>query len=445
VKPFQHGLIEAQEAIQAGEYSAREYIESCIARTRAVEPHLHAFAYFDPQYVLQQLEASLCAQVPGRLAGLPLGIKDIIATASVPTEMGSAAFKGYVPFQSAWVVEQLKREGAVIFGKTATTEFAWRQAAKTRNPWKLSHTPGGSSSGSAAAVALGCVPAALGTQTFGSVIRPAAYCGVVGFKPSFGSIPRTGIYPVAHSLDHVGVLARSVADAALVADVLFAQDNSDFYRHEKPTHTWPSDIRTTPPRIARLDTSAWGDMSVEQYATLENTANTLRAAGAIVETLKLTADFDAIWQVANTLCDAEGSQVNERFATESPIRVSQHIIDMIVRGKQVTSAAYIRAKQQQSILARSFSALLATFDAVLTAPAAGEAPSGLTNTGDAKFCIPFSVLGAPAITLPQTFSANGLPLGIQLIADWGRDQQLIETAMWVEQKLERTIRFPPIA
>ncbi len=375
---------------------------------------------------------------------MPIGIKDIIATAGVPTEMGAAAFKGHIPTTSAWVVEQLIKAGAVMFGKTATTEFAWRHPAKTRNPWNLSHTPGGSSSGSAAAVALGCVPAALGTQTFGSVIRPAAYCGVVGFKPSFGSIPRTGVYPLAHSLDHVGVLARSVSDAAFVADALFGRDGVDFPHFEKLARIWPFDKPRSPPRIALLDTASWGEISHEQRAAVETAADALRSAGAAVEKIALNSEFDVIWQIANNLCDAEGGAVHATLAQEKPARVSQHILEMVGRAQHISSADYIRAKELQARLARSFTASVASFDAILTAPATGEAPAGLANTGDARFCIPFSVLGVPAITLPVTFSANGLPLGIQLAADWGRDKQLIETALWVEQALGRRTQFPRV-
>jgi amidase len=444
VKLFQHGLIEARAAIAAGEFSAGEYLESCIARTLSVEHALNAFVYFNPQQVRRQLAAQQGRESTGPLAGMPIGIKDIIATAGIPTEMGSAAFKGHIPNTSAWVVARLEGAGSLMFGKTATTEFAWRQPAATRNPWKLGHTPGGSSSGSAAAVAAGCVPAALGTQTFGSVIRPAAYCGVVGYKPSFGATPRTGVYPLSPSLDHIGAFARSVGDAALLAAEITGADGIDFLDFAPPTPCWPVAVRASPPRIALVRTEIWNRTALQQQQAVEHTATLLESLGAEVHTLELPASFAQIWDVAKTICDAEGTLVNTHFADETPPRVSVPILELVARGQKISAGAYLKAKSSQQALIREFAKIMAPFDALLTAPALDVAPSGLENTGDAVFCIPFTLLGVPAITLPVSVSNAGLPLGIQLAGCRGDDRRLLEAALWIERALSKPIDFPEL-
>lgn len=432
------GLVDALAAVTAGDFTAADYVNSCLDRTQAVESRVGAFIHFDEGAVRE----ATSLPVRGLLGGMPVGIKDVIATRSVPTEMGSAAFRGHVPEQSAWVVQALDDAGAVMFGKTVTTEFAWRQAGKTRNPWNLAHTPGGSSSGSAAAVAAGCVPVALGTQTLGSVIRPAAFCGVVGYKPSYGSIPRTGVYALAHSLDHVGIFARHVTDAAFVASLLTASDGLDFPRSYPFAPAWPVTQAARPPRIVVLRTAMWERSSGEQQALIERTADQLAAAGAAVTWLEWPDLFSTTWAVAQTLCDAEGAAVNAHLADEKPPRISQPSLDLVARGKAVKVLDYIQALKDQQILTRAFAGYMAPFDAVLTAPAFGEAPMGLDATGDAAFCTPFSLFGAPAISLPAALSANGLPLGVQLASPWGCDRTLLESALWLERQLGWGVRFP---
>lgn len=433
-------------AIAEGRFTAHAYVDSCIQRTIMLEEPIGAFANFNPDRVRAQVKPH--ATTSGRLANMPIGIKDIIATRNVATEMGSAAFRGHIPDTSAWVVDKLARESAIMFGKTVTTEFAWREPGKTRNPWGLDHTPGGSSSGSAAAVAAGCVPAALGTQTFGSVIRPAAFCGVVGFKPSFGAIPRTGIYPMSDSLDQVGVFTRSVTDAVLLSACLWTDAGTVQQHDGNAVPPALTDGLTAPDQrpqqIALLHTSRWDRANAAQQQLVNDTAARLITHGANVTLLSLPASFDAIWDIAATLCDVEGAEVNARFMDENPPRVSRHILELITRGKACSASDYQRAKAAQQSLTHQFHDLMAPFDAVLSAPARGAAPKGLGDTGDAVFCIPFSVLGGPAITLPAAMSANGLPLGIQLVHRWGDDQRLINAARWVEQHLARPLLFPLI-
>jgi amidase len=436
---YRLGITEALAAIASGQCTRSAYLESCIARTLAVEPAIAAFAHFDPEAV-----RSAAVHDAGILAGMPIGIKDIIRTRGVPTEMGSAAFRGHVPDVSATVIDALTEAGAVVFGKTVTTEFAWRNPGPTRNPWNTAHTPGGSSSGSAAAVAAGCVPGALGTQTLGSVLRPAAFCGVVGYKPSYGAISRTGVYPLAASLDHIGVFTRGVADAALLASALFGHDAIDVpHVTQLPALRPLQPLRA--PRIALLHTSIWDRVSPDQQALVDATAALLAEHGAVVTPLALPAAFDVLWSTAQTLCDVEGAAVNADLAAETPPRVSQATIDLVTRGSAVTALDYVRARETQRSLIEAFAAIMAPFDAALMAPALGVAPVGLDDTGDAVLCTPGSLLGGPAITMPCGVGEDRLPLGIQLLGRWGDDQRLLETAAWVEHAIGWSRDFPAVS
>ncbi len=437
MEAYRLGLTEALAEIEAGRLTKDDYLESCIARAEAVEPTVHAFAYFDADAVRRSTSSS------GPLAGIPVGIKDIIATAGMPTEMGSPAYRGHVPERSAWVVDALTNAGAIVFGKTVTTEFAWRKPGATRNPWNVAHTPAGSSSGSAAAVAYGAVPAALGTQTLGSVLRPAAFCGVVGYKPSYAAIPRTGVHPLAGSLDHVGMFTRSVDDVALLASALFGRDGIDVPMHAAIAPPWPLREPRGAPRIALWRTSRWDLASAEQRDCVEATARLLEASGATVTPLDLPASFDALWPAAPTIIDVEGAIVSGALADETPPRIGAPTLDLVARGRAIAAVDYVAARQTQQRLRLAFDALMAPFDAALTAPALGTAPAGLGDTGDAMFCTPASVLGVPAIALPAAIGAAGLPLGVQLIGRWSRDRELLETARWVERRLAWTYRFPP--
>jgi amidase len=433
---YQLGVVDALAAIDAGRLTRADYLESCIARTLAVEPTIHAFAHFDAA-------ALRPAQVAagGPLAGIPIGLKDIIDTRGMPTERGSAAFVGRVPDTSAWVVDRLVDAGAVIFGKTVTTEFAWRHPGATCNPWNPAHTPGGSSSGSAAAVAAGCVPVALGTQTLGSVLRPAAFCGVVGYKPSFGAIPREGVYPLADSLDHIGVFARHVADAAFVVARLTDPDGRDAPREPPP---WPLRAAVAAPRIAWLRTVSADALTDEQRDLVSSVVGRLEADGAIVVPIELPPIFDQLRQAALTICDVEGATVNAALAAERPPRISAHTIALVERGSAVRAVDYVHARRTQRDLIRHFAAILQPYDAALLPPALGTAPHGQSDTGDAVYCTPASLLGAPAIALPAGRGANGLPLGIQLVNAWGTDRRLLETALWVERALQWPVAFPTL-
>ena len=296
---FRLGLQEMLRAYREGRATVQELVESCSARIAAQDGRIQAWEWFDASRAMAEAEeraGGILADLP--LFGIPVGVKDIIATRGIPTRMGSRIFANHVPTHSAWVVRRLEALGGLVMGKTVTTEFAYQQPGKTRNPWNPAHTPGGSSSGSAAAVAAGFVPVAIGTQTLGSVIRPAAFCGVVGYKPSFGAISRTGIHPLSSTLDTVGVFARSIADAAWFGACLMGLDSKDEATGTKGATRLlrvPLEPPAAPPRLAVVKTSKWPLATEAQRNHFAECVATLKNAGASVREVPLPRAFDDAW------------------------------------------------------------------------------------------------------------------------------------------------------
>ncbi|NEU12747.1 amidase [Methylobacterium sp. BTF04] len=427
------GLVDALTAFRDGQATPADYLAACQAAALA-QRDLAAFTYL----------ATDLAVGDGPWAGLPVGVKDIIATADMPTTNGSAIYADHVPAADAWIVGRLKALGASVIGKTVSTEFAWRHPGPTHNPWKRGHTPGGSSSGSAAAVAAGIVPLALGTQTFGSVIRPAAYCGVVGFKPSYGAIPRIGVHPLAPSLDHLGLFTRSVTDVAFALARLIGRDDAD--RHGRPLPGFPLDHDTglvprAAPRLALVRTALWDRAEPEPRALLEAAAAMMRSAGGHVSDLVLPAAYDVLWQDARTILAVEASAGFGTLVQRFPDRTSQPLKDLVAEGAQIPAVAYAEALRRQADLRADLGTVLQGYDAILTLPASGPAPEGLASTGDPGFCVPWTCLGVPALALPAGESA-GLPLGLQLVGTYRNDLALLGTARWCERVLSRPIAFP---
>jgi Asp-tRNA(Asn)/Glu-tRNA(Gln) amidotransferase A subunit family amidase len=343
-----------------------------------------------------------------------------------------------VPAADAWVVERLRNLGATIFGKTVSTEFAWRHPGPTVNPWNPGHTPGGSSSGSAAAVAAGLVPLALGTQTLGSVIRPAAFNGIVGLKPSFGAIPRVGVHPLSFSLDHVGFFARRVDDVAFGLSLLAGSTDGDIHGRPLPALTVDVDTGVMPldrPRLAVVRFAKYERAEPEQKQVFEATIETLRSAGAIVEERELTA-LDAVnWSAINTIILSEATVIFSDLIARFPDRVSDVMKGHVETGRTKSAMEYLAAKAAQDKRRTALSSELEGYDAVLTLPAFGEAPRGLASTGDAEYCAPWTFLGAPAVTVPAGFGRNGLPLGIQIAGRYRDDLRVLRVAKWVEATL----------
>lgn len=426
------GVLELLRMFKGDQAAADRYAASCLEKTKAIEPKLKAFEYLPVDV----------ARRPGPLSGIPVAIKDIIATSDMPTTNGSPIYKDHVPAKDAWVVERLRSLGATIFGKSVSTEFAWRHPGPTVNPWNHAHTPGGSSSGSAAAVGAGLVPLALGTQTLGSVIRPAAFNGVVGLKPSFGAIPRTGVHPLSPSLDHVGFFARRVDDVAYALSLLAA--SSDLDLHGRPLPGFQVDIAQgvpplEKPRLAIVRFEKWSKAEPEQQKVFEAALAKLRDAGAVTEELELAELDKTNWSAINTILSSEAALIFGDLIARYPDRTSDHLKTAVQTGKVHAAWNYLVAKAQQEKLRSRLAADIAGFDAVVTLPAFGEAPKGLSYTGDAEYCAPWTLLGAPAISLPAGFGKNGLPLGVQLVGAYRQDYHLLRVAKWTESAL----RFDP--
>jgi Asp-tRNA(Asn)/Glu-tRNA(Gln) amidotransferase A subunit family amidase len=407
----------AAEAIRAREITATDYISGLIARIGEREPEVQAWQYFNPAQALDQasrLDArDDLAALP--LAGVAVGVKDIIDTEDMPTENGTPLDAGRCPTADATVVRLLREAGAIIMGKAVTTELAFMHPSKTRNPHHPQHTPGGSSSGSAAAVAAGMVPIALGTQTNGSVIRPASFCGVFGLKPTFGLFPRAGVLEESGSLDTVGVFARSLNGIAAVTEVL-ARGAGDYTRAAQDP--------LGAPRFAFVKTPAWPFAEGSTKKAFEEVAEAL---GPSCETLDLPPGFDRVIGFHRTIMLAELALNFGRYYERGKDRLSSAIREAIEAGRTFLATDYAEALRAREQLYEQFLSLLSPYDAVITPPAAGPAPRGLETTGNPVFCTLWTYLGVPALSLPL-LRVNGLPLGIQLAGRRFEEANLFRSA-----------------
>jgi amidase len=432
------GVFDLLRQFRKDEAAADRYAAACLEKAKAIEPQLKAFEVLPTD----------TRRRPGPLSGIPVAIKDIIATSDMPTTNGSPIYRDHIPANDAWVVERLRQLGATIFGKTVTTEFAWRHPGPTVNPWNAEHTPGGSSSGSAAVVAAGLVPLALGSQTLGSVIRPAAFNGIVGFKPSYGAIPRIGVHPLSSSLDHVGFFARRVDDVALALSLLAATSDRDPHGRPVPAFQVDPERGVEPlarPRLGIVRFDKWSRVEAEQQKTFEGTIEKLRASGAVVEELVL-AELDRVnWQAIVTILESEGAHLFAELVARYPDRTSDHLKSLVTNGKAISAPDYLAAKASQEQRRVALGHEMKGFDALLTLPAFGEAPRGLHYTGDAGYCAPWTFVGAPAVTLPAGLGKSGLPLGIQIVGDYRNDLRLLRAAKWVEIALSFDPGIPRIA
>jgi Asp-tRNA(Asn)/Glu-tRNA(Gln) amidotransferase A subunit family amidase len=422
------GLLELLRQFRDNPAAADHYAAARLERARAVEPMLKAFEYLPVDTTPR----------PGPLSGIPVAIKDIIATVDMPTTNGSPVYKDHVPTADAWIVERLRNLGATIFGKTVSTEFAWRHPGPTVNPWNSKHTPGGSSSGSAAAVAAGIVPLALGTQTLGSVIRPAAFNGVVGLKPSFGAVPRTGVHPLSPSLDHVGFFARCVDDVALALSLLAGSSDGD--RHGQPLPGFHVDVDQGlaplgKPRLGIVRFEKWSRAEPEQQQVFEAAIAKLRDAGAVLDEPDLSEFDRANWKAINIILASEGAAIFADLVARNPDRTSDHLKSLVESGRAIAATDYLAAKAAQDKFRRALTGELSGYDALVTLPAFGEAPAGLHYTGDAEYCAPWTWLGMPAVTLPVGFGKNGLPLGLQIVGEYRNDHRTLRVAKWIESVL----------
>jgi Asp-tRNA(Asn)/Glu-tRNA(Gln) amidotransferase A subunit family amidase len=412
---------EAVTRLAAGDLTAEALTRACLERAGA-GAGIKAWAWLDPEQALAQARAVDRAGRKGPLAGVPVGIKDIIDTVDMPTEHGSPIYRGNRPFADAACVALIRAASGVVFGKTVTTEFANRHPGPTIHPHNAAHTPGGSSSGSAAAVADFQVPVALGTQTGGSVIRPAAFCGVIGYKPSFGEFSRVGVKMQCHNLDTVGILCRSLEDVALMRGVLLAQSLRRV------------DRTSAVPRIGFCRTPAWEHAEADTRALLERTAAALRAAGASMQDVTLIPkdildhhrrifEFEAARNYAYEY-EVHGAQMSEALRD-----------GLLARGRELPLPAYIEALETAEAFRRNLEDIFTEVDVLIAPSAVGEAPEGLASTGDARFNAIWTLAWTPCLTLPAGNGRKGLPLGVQLIGPRFRDEALLDAAAWVEARL----------
>lgn len=427
---FRLSLSDAVRRLATGEMSAEAYTRSCLLRVRQLDEAVEAFAWLDPEHAIQRAREAdqrlKSGRMPGALHGVPIGVKDLIATRGVPTAMGSPIYTGNVPQANAEVVDRMVAAGALMFGKTVTTEFAFMVPSKTHNPWNAKHTPGGSSSGSAAAVAAGFCPVAIGTQTNGSVIRPAAFCGVVGYKPGKGVVSTEGIFPFSPTLDQPGVFARCVDDAALfVAHIA----------NSRWTISPQISALKHAPRVVATRTPVWHLASEDARQRFAMDVAGLREAGAEVEDIELPASFNDAHKVHRTIMlyeAAAGSRaVRQRYAAQ----LSEFLRKALEEGDRIGRSEYERALKKREALQRDISRFLDDFDAIVTPPAAGEAPASLDTTGDPSFCTIWTLLGVPAVVIPTGLGSHGLPMGLQIIGNQGESNHLLATAMWCERQL----------
>jgi Asp-tRNA(Asn)/Glu-tRNA(Gln) amidotransferase A subunit family amidase len=443
---YRMGLAEAAQAIRRGNLSSEDLTHGLLERIASHEHTVQAFQWIDPARALdlaRQADRRVgSGEALGPVHGIPVGIKDIVETRGIPTGMGSPIFDGYVPAGSATLVRQMEAAGAFVLGKTVTTEFAFFFPGKTRNPWNPKHTPGGSSSGSAAAVAMGFLSGAVGTQTNGSVIRPAAFCGVVGYKPTAGSISLDGVHPFSRSLDQAGVFARSVPDAALLAAVLVGKGNDDPAKETQHAGI-PHEVvpLSRPPRLAVVRSPVWRQADAHAQEHFLNMAARLRAAGAEVQEQELPPSFGEAHPLHRTVYYGEGARVFAELQRRERQRLSPRLNGAIDEGMVITDSALARALERQSQLTQELDAFLHSFDGVITPPTPGEAPKDLTQTGDPTFCTIWSLCGVPAVTIPAGQGPAGLPLGLQVVGSRSSDSRVLSVALWCDEQIGWTRRM----
>jgi Asp-tRNA(Asn)/Glu-tRNA(Gln) amidotransferase A subunit family amidase len=416
--------IEAARRIAQGEIAAEALVRAYLDHIAAREAVVGAWHYLDPERALAEARRRDAEPPRGPLHGVPIAVKDLIDTEDMPTAYGSPIYRGYRPVADAACVALARAAGAVVLGKTVTTEFAAFTPGKTANPCNPAHTPGGSSSGSAAAVADGMAPLAFGTQTAGSVIRPAAFCGCVALKASFGLLPRAGIKPLADSLDTLGLFARTVADAAFFAGVL--TDRSDLRRLAPLTR---------PPAFGLYRTPYWERAEPAAAAALDRAREALERKGARVEEIAILPEHEGLAEAQDCIMLYEMARSLAFERTRHSAELSPRLAQMLDAGMTVGAADYDAALARTEAARQSLPAFFAEYDAVLTPAAPGEAPVGLGATGDPIFNRMWTLLGVPCATLPARWAANGLPTGVQLLGRLREEARLMRAAAFLEQAL----------
>jgi aspartyl-tRNA(Asn)/glutamyl-tRNA(Gln) amidotransferase subunit A len=434
-------LTEAVRRIRTRELSPLELLESCLKQIDRLEPDVKAWVTIDREGGLRQAkllrDEAIVGNFRGLLHGIPVGIKDIFYTAGMRTTAGHSAMAEFVPQFDSAVAGRLKQAGAIILGKTATTEFALMAPAKTRNPWNLAHTPGGSSSGSGAAVAARMCPLAIGSQTGGSTIRPAAYCGVVGFKPTYGRVSAFGMIPLAYNTDHPGIIAREVNDLALMLQALAGYDSRDHTSAMMPLGDYLKEFEApvTQPSIA-LMTGDFMEMATDEIRTNVSTvADRFAHAGARVEQIPPPPSFSELGKAFWTILATEPAAYHEEDLKNRPGTFDPKTREFLQKGLATPAVKYLHSLEVQRRFRREAALILQHYDAILMPSTNFTAPAGLESTGDPVFNNPWSMSGNPVVGLPSGLSGQGLPMAVQLVGAAFAEGRLLALAGWCEKEL----------
>ncbi|MNX57649.1 Glutamyl-tRNA(Gln) amidotransferase subunit A [compost metagenome] len=417
------GALEAARKLQRRELTAVQLVRACFARIEQRENTIHAWTALQKQAALDYAQTLDEGALRGPLHGLPIGVKDLFDTVDLPTRYGSPIYERHRPGLDAASVALCRGAGAVVVGKTVTTEFATYQAGPTRNPRNEAYTPGGSSSGSAAAVADDMVPFALGSQTAGSIIRPASYCGIVGFKPTFGAIPCAGVKSLAESLDTVGGFARSVPDVALFASVMMRDARMLNLSYDAK------------PRVGMCRTLQWRHAQAETKEAFAQAAATLSRAGAVVQEVPLPAQDCMLVQLHADIMAFEASQSLAYERLQHAGQLSPKIQAVLEAGSQITAEQHIRNLARAEESRARVNSWFEDYDVVLAPSAAGEAPFADLGTGDPQFSRPWTLFGLPCLNLPFATGPQGLPVGLQLIGQRYDDYRALAIGAWVHERL----------
>ena len=434
--------VEAAGAIRDGRLHSEQLVTQYLDRIDATDATIKAWAWIDREHALEQAREAdgirKSGRATGALHGVPVGLKDIVDTADMPTERGTPIFKGRMAHGDARMVERLRDAGAVIMGKTKTTELAYMHPTDTTNPHDASRSPAGSSSGSAAAVAARHVPIAVGTQTGGSVIRPASFCGTFGFKPTCGVISRSGVFRTSETLDQIGVFANTLEDAALLTDVLGCYDQTDPGSFPRPRPAMQAGAKAEPPVKPDF---CWFDLPHHDRLDAdgrEGLEQLLDALGDRVERFPAAPQLAGLTDVHKTIYDHEIARNIGLIHADYADKLSEEMIAGIERGRAIDDDRYNDALNVKASAEAFFTAHFRDFDAIIAPSATGEAiPLTQGTTGDAVFCLIWTLAGLPCLTLPMLVGENGLPIGVQLIGATEQDDRLLRTARWMQTELSR--------
>ena len=440
-EPFELTIADIGTLFRQRRLSPVELMESLLSRATSMEPSLNVWVTLDPDEALAAARRSEREMTEsghrGPLHGIPVGVKDIYYTEGVKTTGGSPIYADFVPDYDSTPVALLKAAGAIMMGKTVTTQFACGDPPPTRNPWNAGHTPGGSSSGSAVGMAVRQFPAALGSQTAGSVLRPASYNGVVGLKPSFGRISRYGVMPVSWSLDTVGTFTRTVKDAALMLSVLAGHDAKDFSSSalDVPDYAKALDSGGPPPRIGVVRRFFYDAADAEVRDHTDQIVRQLTDAGAVVDEARVETDFETLLAAHRLITTSEAAAVHEANFTTRPDDYAPDVRGVIEAGMIAPAVRYVQAQRTRRRFRRDMEEAVREYDVLLSPSTPTPAPADVSTTGPPKFQTPWTTCGFPAITLPSGLSKSGLPLGVQLASGPFGEETLLAAAHWAEQVL----------